>query len=471
MRWEEHVAMRKTPRSCGWCGGWYYAQAASTRTHATPCGMLLKAAEAMGLSREQYAAYRGIVIARRDDPPPPGALPWPGSAAPVPTVGTVVPDSRTPNVVGRAPAPPPAEHECPELIGARSELHRTLRELDKARRKVSEVVRAVRESVFEAARELRVDPPRPHLHPAQPAGAGSPEVCIVHATDWQLGKVTPSYSSSVCEERVRTLARKAIALTQIQERDHPVRECRLYLTGDLVEGEGIFPTQAHLVDAGLYRQLVVHGVRILSNLILDLLGHFDRIHVVGVIGNHGSIRLASGAADPESNADRMLYKAVELMLNGLPENPTPLGKSGRLTWDIPDGPGERNWFAVDRVGDWGFLLAHGDQIRGGFAGFPFYGTAKKAWGWIDAIPEPWDYLLIGHWHTPSSLTVNYRQVRVGGSTESHNTYAQENMAAVGQPTQWVAFCHPTKGVTAEYWVHLEDRIPSLRRAEAWRRPA
>lgn len=367
-----------------------------------------------------------------------------------------------------APLPGPAIESPPaptELDAVRAELHRALRQRDAAQDKVRLVAEAVRHAVFDAVSELRLDPPKAPVFAAP--GPGSPEVALLHVTDWQLGKITPTYSSEVCETRIKRLAEKVIHLARIQERDHPVRELRLYITGDIVEGEGIFPTQAHLVDSGLYRQVAVNGPRILGGLILTLLGHFDRVHVVGVIGNHGSIRLQMGASDPETNADRILYRAVELMLLGTPEHPTELARSRRLTFSIPDGPGERNWFAVDRIGDWGFLLAHGDQIKGGFAGFPFYGAAKKAWGWIDAISEPWDYMLIGHWHTPSSLTVNHRQVRVGGSTESHNTYAQEQLAAVGHPTQWLGFCHPEKGVTAEYWVHLEDRVSARRRPLAW----
>jgi hypothetical protein len=46
---------------------------------------------------------------------------------------------------------------------------------------------------------------------------------------------------------------------------------------------------------------------------------------------------------------------------------------------------------------------------------------------------------------------------VNGSTESDNTYAQEQLASSGRPSQWLYFVEPTRGrVTAEYCVYLDD---------------
>jgi hypothetical protein len=339
-----------------------------------------------------------------------------------------------------------------------AQYNRVLRQRDDAKNKISEYVAALKAAVFEAMEDVIITPPRQRrIDPKAKIWAErTEEIACLDIGDWQLGKVTPTYNSAICEERIKLLAEKVIELAKIQNAHHPVRKLHLRGLGDIVEGEGIFPTQAHVIDSGLYRQ-IANGIRILVNLILDLLNYFDEIHFVGVIGNHGSVRIAVGTTDPETNMDRLLYMVVRELL-------VARGLGDRVTFDIPDGPGERNWFAVDRVFEWGFLLCHGDQIRGGFAGFPFYGTAKKTWGWIDSIEEPWDYLHFGHWHTPTMQTLNKRIVRCNGSTESDNTYAQEQLAAIGSPTQWLGFVHPDHGITAEYWVSLADnRKPNLRR--------
>jgi hypothetical protein len=157
------------------------------------------------------------------------------------------------------------------------------------------------------------------------------------------------------------------------------------------------------------------------------------------------------AYHPESNADAMLYETTRLVVKG--DEGT--DREPRLTWTPNSVSGERLWYRVDRVGDKGFLLFHGDQITGGFGGFPWYGFGKKIMGWrMGAIPEPFDYAVSGHFHTP--VRGLYGSVRHwgSGSTESDNTYAAEQLAASGTPSQWLLFCHPKHGITCEYEVHL-----------------
>jgi hypothetical protein len=54
------------------------------------------------------------------------------------------------------------------------------------------------------------------------------------------------------------------------------------------------------------------------------------------------------------------------------------------------------------------------------------------------------------------MYVNDIRLWVNGSTESYNTYAQEQLASMGRPCQYLLFAKPGQGVTAEYLVNLED---------------
>jgi hypothetical protein len=321
---------------------------------------------------------------------------------------------------------------------------RLMQQLAEAKAKRDELVAAVYRAAKDAAESLELKPvPKPKLAKS----ARKPEAAIAVLGDWQLAKRTATYNSTVCEERIERYAEKVLELTTIQRADHPVPELRVYLLGDLVEGELIFPGQAHLVDASLYRQVMVDGPRILGNFVRRMLGHFERVRVVGVIGNHGALGgRAHKDYHPESNADAMMYEATRMRF----ENET------RIEWDECCKPMERGWYAVDYVGKKGFLLFHGDQVKGGFAGLPWYGFAKKLMGWrMGAIPEPFDYALAGHFHTPTRMLVGQVTVWVSGSTESDNTYAAEMLAAQGKPSQWLLFAEPERGVSAEYQVFLD----------------
>lgn len=338
------------------------------------------------------------------------------------------------------------QFEEADQVAALRKANATLaRQLGAAKIKTAELTEAVRDAVTVALAGLNVPPVKA---PPKDARRRGEEVAVAVLSDWQLAKRTESYSSDVCEQRIDLYADKVLELAEIQRADHPVKELRVYLLGDLVEGELIFPGQAHLVDASLYRQVVVDGPRILGSFLRRMLANFDKVHVVGVIGNHGAIGGRSRRdMHPESNADAMLMEVTRQMLES----------EQRLTWAPNSTPGERHWYAVDRVGDKAFFLAHGDQIRGGFGGFPWYGFGKKVSGWrTSGLVPPFDYALTAHYHTPVRMYLNGITLWGNGSTESGNQYALENMAASGEPCQWLLFCHPQRGVSAEYLVQLDD---------------
>ena len=336
----------------------------------------------------------------------------------------------------------------PDLVGELESddkadtIRRLLQRLDKAKASKEELVDAVYRAALDAAKglELRAVPP-----PAKDRRKGRAEVAVAMLSDWQLGKRTPSYSSEVCEQRVRLYADKVARLADVQRSDHPVRAVRVWLLGDLVEGELIFPGQAHRIDASLYRQVAVDGPRILGDFLRSMLAAFDEVSVTAVIGNHGAIGgPVRREMHPETNADTMVYRITEQIIS-----------DPRLKWDIADPRGERGWYAIDHIGAYSALLFHGDQVRGGFAGFPWYGFGKKVLGWRQVM-EPFTDAACGHWHQPVSFPLNEVMVRVNGSTESDNTYALENLASAGRPSQWLYFVDPTKGrVTAEYRVWLD----------------
>lgn len=321
---------------------------------------------------------------------------------------------------------------------------RLMRQLGQAKAKTEDLVDAVYRAARDAAESL-VLPKVPVLLDRKQGGSRKQgETAIAPLADWQLAKVTQDYNSSVCEERVERYGDKLLQLSDIQRADHPVRDLRVYLLGDLVEGELIFPGQSHLIDASLFAQVLVDGPRILGSFLRRMAGRFGSVHVVGVIGNHGSLGgRARRDYHPESNADAMMYETTRLVLNDQPN----------ITWAPNFRKGERNWYAMDEIGDKRFFLFHGDQIKGGFAGFPWYGFGKKLQGWYMKY-GPFDYALSGHFHTPVRGFYNGIVHWGSGSTESQNEYAAEQLAASGRPSQWLLFASDKHGVTAEYEVLL-----------------
>jgi hypothetical protein len=319
------------------------------------------------------------------------------------------------------------------------------------RRKLSEKetgLELVRDAFCEAYNE-----PLDIRLPALPkSGKAKPlqEIAVIHLSDVHFGKRTETYSFEVAEERVRELARTVLRLVEIRRNFARIDELRVYLGGDLVEGDGIFPGQAFESDADLVKQAIKRGPEVLCECILLWLTRFKSIKVVGVPGNHGR---ASRFGSKRLNYDSLFYDVLRHMV-------AIAGHSARIQWDLPfDRPSGREWYAVDQVFGWGSLIVHGDQIHGQL-GMPWYGVGKKAGGWIDTVPDPWSYLFFGHFHTLAKFTINKRLMLANGTTESSNAYAAENMAACGDPVQRCAFFDAKHGLIADQPIYLSERTPA-----------
>ena len=271
-----------------------------------------------------------------------------------------------------------------------------LRKIDQLKRGREDLIEAVMTATKDAVQMLDIPAvPRPKLKHAK----GTPEVAIAMLSDWQLAKVTPTYNSEVCATRIDAYADKLERLVSIQRASYPVKELRVYLLGDIVEGEMIFPGQAHRIDASLNQQVMV-GSQIIAKFVRRMLAFFETVRVVGVCGNHGAVGgPVRREHRPETNMDMLTYWTAEQIVRQDPD------AWKRCSWTKTVRTGERLWYAVDKIGEKRFFLIHGDQIRGQL-GFPWYGLGKSVHGWKNGgVPEDFDYVAHGHFHTPNCTPI------------------------------------------------------------------
>lgn len=332
------------------------------------------------------------------------------------------------------------------------------RELDREKRRTQDVLegRAVYQQVL---REVFEERPTKLVYPPMPGKdrrALSEEVALLHCTDLHFGKVTRTFGPQEARNRILETAEKAIRITDARKDVAKIEELHLYLGGDIVEGEDLFKGQAHEIDRGAYEQ-VQFAAEAIVEMVLALTGRFREVHVFGVPGNHGRV---SRFASKTNNYDLMVYDRTELSLRGQ-EGRVRRKLARRATFTTP-AP-EDEFFIVDRVFRWGNLLVHGSQIKGGFAGYPWYGAAKKAMQWGSAIGhrKPWDNLYCGHFHTRVHLDLGTRQLFGTGSIESSNSYALESMGASGVPSQNLHFISPRHAPIAEHAIGLIPRTPMV----------
>lgn len=304
--------------------------------------------------------------------------------------------------------------------------------------KEADLVAAVYQAAYDAS--VTVGKASPVPRPARDRRR-SPEVALVHLTDWQLGKVTESYSTDICVARVREAVAKTIKLTEIQRADHPVREVHVMLGGDLVENVSIFPGQAWEVDSSAFSQ-VFTAAQLVEEVMLTLLAAFEKVTVSEVAGNHGRVG-RKGDSPRHDNLDRIVGKIAR----------DRLGNQTRLDWQE-----SKSWYAIVGIGEYSALLVHGDQIKSFGGNVPAYGLMRKSNSWAaGGIPEPFKDVYVGHMHQPMALQLaSGGMVYMTPSTESGSAYAREFMAAHGRPGQRLHFIEPSKGrVTASYLIEFD----------------
>lgn len=355
--------------------------------------------------------------------------------------------------------------EAPEIRILKKDNADLRAQLERQETGVSLIIQAVKDCYSEPPDLIIPPAPKYKSHKAE-------EIAVMHLSDTQLGKRTATYSSAVGALRIMEYAKKVVEITNVRRSGASIKELRIYMLGDLIEGEQIFPGQAYEIDQVLFEQCVRTAPTIFSNMILYLLQHFEKIRVCDVPGNHGRNGRFGNGSSRKTNWDRAVGEIIEMMLMGTKDNPRK-ELEGRLEFVHVDD--DSAWYIVDYVYDWGYLLHHGDSYSGGFAGFPWYGVAKKSWGWIDSIPEPWDFNVFGHFHTYASAVLNHRIFYCNGTTESSNVYAQQQLAAAGFPCQRLQFVNDKHGIISDHQVFLtvdnsdESRVPSKLRHTKWKK--
>ena len=327
--------------------------------------------------------------------------------------------------------------------GLREELRKRNRTIERYRSRNAMLLDAIREAMDEPFNVVVPPPPKLDRRKKEHREA------ILHLCDTHLGKLTPSYSMEIARERVLMAGQKTIRLTHDLKAAYKTEKLHLLLGGDLVEGELIYARQAHEIEVPLIKQAVQEGPAVFVALIMLLLEEFREIEIYSVPGNHGR---SAKAGARETNWDTVIASVIKDRLAQHKET------EGRVTMHVSDD----FYQIIDFPGGWRAILVHGSSIRGGFAGFPWYGTGRAVQGWYQSL-SPHDYLFHGHFHTAAMMTLNFSEARACASTESGNEYALAEMKSAGYPSAWLGFLGADHGIVQEHRLYLtkaDERRPA-----------
>jgi len=334
------------------------------------------------------------------------------------------------------------------------------KKLTRSRTQTDIVVQAVRDTLATKNIVIAI-PPAPKKSKKSAKREEIPVLCL---GDWHIGCHIPvgayAYDIDIARKRIQLTVDKFLATVEDRRTSAKIDELRLYLIGDMVEGEAMRQGHAHEIEAPVIKQAVHWAPECLAGVIVRLMGSFRKIKIVAVPGNHGRNGPPRGDAHPETNWDRVCYQTTKLLVsNAITQKGSK--RNSDITWDLPSDRTERtggdDWFSVDYVFDWCNCLLHGEDIAGGNS--TFYGVERMVKQYADIVHDPIDFLFMGHIHTGATIPSNFREVFVNGAVVSATRFARKQLVCATPPTQCAVFYTKDNGPVSRHTFHLDERVP------------
>ncbi len=220
--------------------------------------------------------------------------------------------------------------------------------------------------------------------------------------DTHIGLQTPTFNTEVAAQALRTATTNML---QVLKHYPEVKSVAVALLGDIVEGENVYPTQAHALDhlnpqtlnsiipylqnielhhptsAALLLQTYLAAAIIAHEVVLPVAQRGYEVTVSGCIGNHGRI---TKHHHPLTNADAFTYFFLREMLKGTKKIKVMLGA---------------DLFYPLIIYNHTILLYHGEHIPI-YQRVPYYGLERRARDWQGAeIFGRLAAVCVGHFHT------------------------------------------------------------------------
>lgn len=250
----------------------------------------------------------------------------------------------------------------------------------------------------------------------------------------QVGWVN-AYDTPIQEARLKRFGEKTISLCDDYLKGVSYPGIVLPVSGDMFSGsihEELKETNvAGLCDSFRY------WIDPMSALIKMLADRFGHVRVPWVVGNHPRM-------DKKPRAKGGVRENFDWLLGTMLQRDFARDKDKRVTFEISDS--FDNQFTIFRTR---YLQTHGDQFRGG-SGIAaelspmMIGDARKREK-HQAIDQPYDVMIMGHWHRRLILP----RIKINGSLKGYDEYSLRSNFKFQEPMQSFWLDTPEHGITIE----------------------
>jgi hypothetical protein len=223
--------------------------------------------------------------------------------------------------------------------------------------------------------------------------------------------------------------------------------CVAMFGGDMLSGD--IHEELTVTNEATVLQSCLYWSELLAAGITQLADEFGQVYVPVVVGNHPRrSRKPRSKGRAVDNFDWFLGHLVARLLRD----------DARVTFAIP----EAAHIHFDVYGT-KYRLEHGDSARGGGGWIGAIGPVMKREQKIrtasEAMDQPFDHLVVGHWHQLSWL----RGATINGSSKGLDEYAAINGFGFEPPQQAMWLTTPERGITLQAPVF----VAADRKKEGW----
>lgn len=226
----------------------------------------------------------------------------------------------------------------------------------------------------------------------------------------------------------------------------PIKRLNVFYLGDMLSGnihEELESTNAMPASEGTY-EYTRHQVE--WHRMLEY--YFEEQFITGVSGNHPRFHKKTRNKNGWDGCDWISYSNLALVLSSAPG----------YHFDIP----KSNHHDVLLPGGWRALLFHGQGVKSYGASGPEGAVIKRVKELQDQYQNasrPIDYVMLGHWHRASALSITGAKVFINGSIKGIDEYGLNNFGAGTQSEQLLLTVNPECGITDVSYLALEPRVP------------
>ncbi len=302
-----------------------------------------------------------------------------------------------------------------------------------------------------------------HRKPTGKIKGSSVQSMIAPLTDTHIGDNVEleemmglnEYNIDIFNKRLYGWANQVITLAELRRNSAEVGELIVPMLGDMISGD-IHEELARTNNDHCMGQMI-RGANLISQALMFIAPHFDKVRVPCVVGNHGRMTRKPPMKNKYMDWDYMLYQWVSVFCQN----------QKNIEFHIP-----KTFMTTINVCNRNILLAHGDFINGGGSGtsinrgvsnmrnvLSFRKGLKEEINNIqdnslESVPDSYDSALLGHFHRIDEIDIGTGAVHICGCMKGGDEFAMQRVQAINKPRQLVLYYHPKYGEIGKEIIYL-----------------